>query len=87
MFISHVFQISTIQTVIGKWINKITALIGILKTETSELQQKVSILRPDTVGRMGVKPKLRDTKKQTPNGLRCLHFEMVFSLIIAKFIT
>lgn len=53
MFISHVFQISTIQTVIGKWINKFTALIGILRTETSELQQKVSILRPDTVGKNG----------------------------------
>lgn len=44
---------NTLTTVIVKWINEFTAFIGILATETSELQQKAAILRPEFVGKIG----------------------------------
>lgn len=40
-------------TVIVKWVNEFTAFIGILATETSELQQKASIQRLEFVGKNG----------------------------------
>lgn len=44
---------NSLTTVIEKWIHEFTAFIGILANETSKLQQKVSIKRPDIVGKNG----------------------------------